>query len=297
MNKRCAALLGSFVLAAASAWCAEPDGGWALAWSDEFDGAAIDGAKWRFDRGSGFYAPDANVWVAGWGNNELQFYTERPENAFVKDGVLHLRALKEPYDRFDYTSARIHTKGLFDKTYGRFEFRARLPAGPGLWPALWLLPSDNSYGAWAASGEVDVMEARGQDPSKVLGTIHYGSRWPKNEHSGAEYIFPDNATTADFHVYSIEWERDAIRWYVDGRLYSTQTSWWSCSKTDERHEGMTPRDDSEKNPWPAPFDKPFHIVMNLAVGGKFPGAPDAKTLFPAEMLVDFVRVYDRRGEP
>lgn len=271
------------------------DGGWTLVWCDEFNGVAIDRAKWGFDEGNGFTASDTKVWVPGWGNDELQYYTDRPENAYVKDGMLHILAAHELYKKCRYTSARLVTRGLFGKTYGRFEFRARLPAGAGLWPALWLLPVDDAYGGWAASGEIDVMEARGQEPSKVLGTIQFGSRWPGNDHSGAEWTFPDNSGINDFHVYALEWEPGVMRWYVDGSLYSTQRRWWSSSKANAAHEGLKPIDKSKQNPWPAPFDKPFYIIMNLAVGGRFPGAPETSTLFPAEMVIDYVRVYDKIG--
>lgn len=289
---------GLLVLAgctATSPFPGQAGAGWRLVWSDEFNGPAVDRTKWNFDQGNGFTVPDTKAWIAGWGNNELQYYTDRHENACVKKGLLHICAVREPYQKCQYTSARLVTKGLFGKTYGRFEFRATLPCGPGLWPALWLLPVDNAYGGWAASGEIDVMEARGQEPSKVLGTIHFGSRWPHNDHSGAEYVFPDQAGINDFHVYALEWEPGVMRWYVDGHLYSTKRQWWSCSKINSRHEGVRPTEQAERTPWPAPFDKPFYLVMNLAVGGRFPGNPDASTTFPTEMVVDYVRVFDKAG--
>jgi len=281
--------------AAADPLQARGDEGWRLVWSDEFKGTAIDRAKWNFDQGNGFTVSDTKAWVAGWGNDELQYYTDRPENAYVKDGMLHIRAAREPYKGCQYTSARLVTKGLFGKTYGRFEFRAKLPVGAGLWPALWLLSVDDAYGGWAASGEIDVMEARGQEPSKVLGTIHFGSRWPGNDRSGAEWVFPDKGGINDFHIYALEWEPGVMRWYVDGRLYSTKRRWWSSSKVNARHEGLKPIDNPERNPWPAPFDKPFYIIMNLAVGGRFGGNPQTSTPFPAEMAIDHVRVYDKAG--
>src|SRR5262249_48774137 len=149
---------------------------------DEFDGAAIDRTKWDFDIGNGFYNYDANVWINGWGNDELQYYTDRPDNAYVKGGMLHLRAVKEALFNFGYTSARLKTRKkdgspLFNQRYGRFEFKAKLPTGKGIWPAIWMLPQDEKYGGWAASGEIDIVEARGQEPAKVLGTLHFGSRW------------------------------------------------------------------------------------------------------------------------
>jgi beta-glucanase (GH16 family) len=272
---------------------------WKLVWSDDFDGKEIDRSKWDFDVGNGFYSYEANQWISGWGNAELQYYTREPDNAFVKDGMLHLRALKESLHGFGYTSARLKTRRkdgspLFCKRYGKFEFRARLPTGQGVWPALWMLPQDEKYGGWPASGEIDVMEARGQQPTRVLGTLHFGSRWPANTEASRTYELPRRGTIADFHVYALEWEPGEIRWYVDGERYATQSFWWSSSKS-EGGKGAKPRQEADLNPWPAPFDQPFYLVMNVAVGGKFVGNPDRTTPFPAEMLVDYVRVYDRVG--
>jgi beta-glucanase (GH16 family) len=275
----------------------EPASGWKLVWSDEFDGKDIDKTKWDFDTGNGFYNYDANAWISGWGNDELQYYTREPENAFVRDGMLHIRAVKESYLGCGYTSARLKTRKrdgspLFSKTYGRFEFRARLPTGKGAWPALWMLPQEEKYGGWPSSGEIDVMEARGQEPTKVLGTLHFGSRWPANAHAGKDYVLPRDGTIADFHAYAVEWEPGEIRWYVDGQLYATQSFWWSGAKADGG-KGRNPAGEADLNPWPAPFDRPFYLVMNVAVGGKFLGNPDKSTVFPAEMIVDHVRVYDK----
>ena len=208
---------------------------WKLVWSDEFDGKDIDKDKWDFDIGNGFYNYDSNQWISGWGNGELQYYTREPDNAFVKDGMLHIRVLKESLHGCGYTSAKLKTRkkdgsSLFSQKYGKFEFRAKLPTGRGIWPALWMLPQDEKYGGWAASGEIDVLEARGQEPAKVAGTIHFGSRWPLNAHISKEYVLPDKGTIADFHVYAVEWEPGEIRWSMDGRTYSTQSFWWSSSK-------------------------------------------------------------------
>ncbi len=273
-----------------------PAADWKLVWSDEFDGKQIDRAKWDFDTGNG---------DGGWGNAELEYYTTEPKNAFLEDGALHIRAIKEKRGGFGYTSARIKTrkpegKALFDKKYGKFEFRAKLPTGKGVWPALWMLPQEEKYGGWAASGEIDVIEARGQEPDKVLGTLHYGSGWPANTHEGKDFVFPQGGTIEDFHVYTLEWEPGEMRWYVDAQLYQTQSFWWSSSGRDGRGNGVNPRRESDLNPWPAPFDQPFYIVMNVAVGGRFLGNPDAATVFPVDMVVDYVRVYDktdRYGEP
>lgn len=275
-----------------------PPAGWKLVWCDEFDGREIDKAKWDFALGNGFY--DSNKqWIGGWGNGELEYYTSEAANAFVKDGMLHIRAIKESMHGCGYTSARMMTRKrdggpLFNQKYGRFEFRAKLPTGKGLWPALWMLPQEEQYGSWAASGEIDIMEARGKEPGKVLGTLHYGSRWPANAHSSAEYAFPDGESIAEFHIYALEWEPGEMRWLIDGKQYAKQSFWWSCSKAD-RNKGATPKSEAELNPWPAPFDRAFYLVMNLAVGGQFGGPPDKTTVFPAEMVVDYVRVYEKEG--
>jgi beta-glucanase (GH16 family) len=264
-----------------------------LVWHDEFDGTEIDRTKWDFDTGTGFYVSPAGghpgFWVDGWGNGARQCYTDRHANAFVAGGVLHIRAIREPYHGGPYTSARLRTGGkgelpLFVHRYGRFEFRARLPVGQGYWPALWLLPQDEGYGGWPASGEIDVVEARGGRPDIVQGTLHYGSKSPGNVWSGQQYRLPPGGDVGDWHVYAIDWEPGRIRWSVDGVVYSTRTFWCSCTA-------------GKPNPWPAPFDRPFYVVMNLAVGGQFGGDPDANTKFPGEMLVDYVRVYDRDGGP
>jgi beta-glucanase (GH16 family) len=269
--------------------------GWRLVWQDEFDGAAIDTTRWAFDLGRGFLAADGTTVVDGWGNNELQCYTRDTSNAAVRDGRLHIRAVPSSVASCPYTSARLKTRApdghaLFAQRYGRFEFRAKLPVGQGLWPALWMLPLSDSYGTWAASGEIDVMEARGQTPSTVLGTLHYGARWPDNTHTGADYLLPRGGSIADFHTYAVEWEPGRIRWFVDGVQTQEQRFWWS---TTPRDGAGAPRA-ADLNPWPAPFDRPFYLVMNLAVGGNFLGNPDATTPFPGVMEVDFVRVYQRR---
>lgn len=271
--------------------------GWTLVWNDEFDGTQLDRSKWDHDLGTGFWAYDAHVWVPGWGNRELQYYTREPENVFVKDGLLHLRAVKEAREGAGYTSGRLSTRkrdggDLFSKIYGRFEFRAKLPLGQGLWPALWLLPRDSKYGGWPASGEIDVMEARGQAPTKVQGTAHFDRRFAANAVASQKiFEFPQGQSIADFHVYALEWEPGVLRWLVDGQVFRTQTFWWSASKLpgDPKTAGEV------LNPWPAPFDQPFYLIMNLAVGGNFLGNPDQTTPFPAEMLVDYVRVYDKVG--
>ena len=273
--------------------------GWKLVWGDEFDGDAIDRAKWDFDLGNGFYDYNANQWISGWGNGELEYYTDNPRNAFLKDGALHIRAIQESLHNCGYTSAKLRTKTrdgeeLFAKKYGRFEFRAKLPTGQGVWPALWMLPQGDEYGTWASSGEIDILEARGQEPTKVLGTLHYGGKWPANTSASREYVFPNGGRFDEFHVYAVDWTPGEIAWSVDGHIYATQNLWYSTSKTNGP-QGAVPKGEADLNPWPAPFDRPFYLIMNVAVGGQFLGNPDASTKFPAEMIVDYVRVYDKTG--
>jgi beta-glucanase (GH16 family) len=187
---------------------------WRLVWSDEFIGSSVNASHWGFDIGKG-------------GNGQLQYYTSRPENVFVSHGLLHIVARRESYHNFHYTSANLKTRDRFCQKYGRFEFRARLPKGKGYWPAFWLMPEHAVYGGWAASGEIDVMENKGDHPGNVLGTIHYGGPSPRNAQShGPSYNFPPGDSVANFHLYAVEWTKSAIRWFVDDHLYETQTAWW-----------------------------------------------------------------------
>lgn len=281
---------------------------WRLVWSDEFDGNSIDPAKWSFEE---------NCW--GGGNNEQQCYTGRPVNAFVEDGVLEIRARREdftgPVENQDspnydpnntrtlpYTSARLRTLNKGDWKYGRFEIRARLPEGQGSWPAIWMLPTDWVYGGWAASGEIDIMEAvnlktqsdadgaeLGDQESRVHGTLHYGRAWPDNAYSGTAYDLGDNNNPADgFHHYALEWQEGEIRWYVDGVHYATQTEDDWYSQYQESGEWVT-------GEGAAPFNQKFHMILNLAVGGNWAAGVNEggvdESAFPQSMLVDFVRVY------
>ncbi|SMB94893.1 carbohydrate binding domain-containing protein [Deinococcus hopiensis] len=261
-----------------------------IVWSDEFNGSRLDLGKWGYQTGNGFQA--GNDFVSGWGNSELEFYTDRTDNVQVKDGHLVIRAQKEKYtglagkaqQTFDWTSGRIRTAGKFSRAYGKFEIRAKLPTGKGLWPAIWMLPEEPSpYGTWAASGEIDIMEGWGSKPNKVGQTIHYGGMWPGNVYSSQEVTLPAGATVADWHTYTLEWEPGEIRWLVDGTVTTTKKEWWSASKA-------APAGSGDLNAWPAPFDQPFYLLLNLAVGGNFDGNPDAGTPDKAEMLVDYVRV-------
>jgi beta-glucanase (GH16 family) len=244
-----------------------------LVWSDEFDAAQLDPEVWYFESGDG-----SQYGIPGWGNNELQWYLE--DSAELRDGLLVITAREESVSGKSYTSARLNTRDRFAFKYGRIEARIRFPGGQGVWPAFWMLPQDDVYGTWAASGEIDVVEAvnlGGTGGNTVFGTIHYGGEFPANQSSTDEYLVATDAT-ADFHTYALEWDATEMRWYVDDILYSTQNS-WSTTAAD----------------FPAPFDERFYVLFNVAVGGNFPGAPTAATEFPVTMEVDYVRVYT--GEP
>lgn len=236
---------------------------WQLVWSDEFDGGSVDESKWNFMTGTG---------NGGWGNNELENY--RKENATVADGFLIITAKKESYGGSQYTSARMTTKNKGDFLYGRFEMRAKMPLGKGLWPAFWLYPSDSKYGGWAASGEIDMMEYLGHEHQTVHGTLHYGGSWPNNTSKGSSFTLSSGSFAQDFHIFAFEWENGKVRWYVDGKLFRQTSEWWSSG-----------------GDYPAPFDQRFYIILNLAVGGNWPGSPNSATMFPQQLTVDYIRVY------
>lgn len=265
-------------------------------WSDEFNGNKLNAKNWTPQIGNGFM--NGTDYVAGWGNNELEYYTEHPENVRVDKGELVLTARKGDYvgtangqtATFPWTSARLRTAGKFSRTYGKFEIRAKFPKGKGLWPAIWMLPDlPNPYGTWAASGELDIAEGWGSKPTSVAQTLHYGGVWPNNVYSGSTVEYPNAGTMDQWHVYTVEWTPGKIQWFIDGQLTSEKTAWWSA-------KGNPPTGDADLYPWPAPFDKPFHLLLNLAVGGNFDGNPDATTPDTAEMRVDYVRVYAHPDE-
>lgn len=227
-----------------------------LVWSDEFntDGAP-DPTKWGYDIGTG---------GNGWGNNELEYYTNRPENAIAENGVLKITAIKESYSGSAYTSARILSKDKFDFTYGKIEVKAKLPAGVGTWPAVWMLGSNINTVGWPACGEIDIMEHRGSELNKIFGTLHYPGRSGGNA-DGATTII-SNATT-EFHIYSLEWSASSIQIYVDGLLYHTVNNSGSI-----------------------PFNHDFFFIMNVAMGGGFAGSVDP-AFTKDSMEVDYIRVY------
>jgi beta-glucanase (GH16 family) len=243
--------------------------GWTLTWSDEFnqpDGSPPDPTKWKIET-------DSN----GGGNNELEYYTARPENLRVKNGNLEMIARQETYTGPDgktrnYTSARLNTLGQFDQAYGRFEARIKIPYGQGVWPAFWMLGNDIEKVGWPTCGEIDIIENIGREPAIVHGTIH-GPGYSGAKGIGAPYSLASGRFADDYHVFAAEWEPNQIRFYVDDHLYATRT----------------PSDLPAGTKWV--YDHPFYVVLDLAVGGGWPGNPDATTVFPQTMLVDYVRVY------
>ena len=247
---------------------------WTLVWSDEFngaDGSVPDGSKWTVETGGN-----------GWGNHELEYYTNRLQNIQTQAGKLVITARHEGYSDdkgvlFGYTSARIKTLHKFEQTYGRFEARIQIPRGQGIWPAFWMLGNDIDSKHWPACGEIDIMENIGKEPATVHGTIH-GPGYSGDKGIGSPLTLPAGKNFADdFHVYAVEWEPNTIRFYVDDHLYATRT----------------PADLPSGAKWV--YDHPFFILLNVAVGGDWPGSPDVTTKFPQSMLVDYVRVYKRAG--
>jgi beta-glucanase (GH16 family) len=247
--------------------------GWKLTWSDEFngpDGSAVDPTKWKHDVGG-----------TGWGNGELEYYTDGTQNAVVQGGYLVVTATvqgasqhKCSYGTCRYTSARLLTQGLFSQQYGRFEARAQMPSGKGLWPAIWALGDNIATVRWPTCGEIDFMETIGTDVSTNHGSLHM----PSNYGPTGTYKLANGASFADaFHTFAIEWEPGTIRFYVDDQLYET------------RNKSSVPGADT----WE--FEHPFFLLVNVAVGGQWPGSPDSTTTFPQTLKVDYVRVYQKDG--
>jgi len=277
-----AAMLFAATGAAADDHAAPASGGERpIVFADEFDGPALDRTKWNV------------VGMDFWVNNEQQAYVDSPDTIQFATGIegadggaLVLRPVYRPGvdtnagRKADFISGRIHSSGKAEFTYGRIEARIRMPKGQGLWPAFWLLPQDNAYGTWAASGEIDIVEATNPGATggnTIYGTLHYGGQFPNNVLSGEQYAVSTDIT-ADFHTYVLEWDQAEIRWYVDSILFAVRNTWFTTAA-----------------PFPAPFDQRFYILLNLAVGGNFPGPPAASTVFPVTMEVDYVRVYS--GSP
>jgi beta-glucanase (GH16 family) len=234
--------------------------GFELVWKDDFDGDTLDMAKWTYETGRG---------ENGWGNNELQYYTDDQENVFLENGELVIRAVRETAG--GYTSGRIVTRNKGDRTYGRITARFELPQGRGTWPAIWMMPTYSRYGGWPHSGEVDIMEFVGYDPDVIHGTVHRGTG------AGGD-AFTNSIVTEDslYHVVRLDWEEDSIRWYLDDVLFHSYAN---------AHTG------SEQ--WP--FDQDFYCIINFAVGGNWGGAKGVDTsIWPQEFRIDYLRVYQRK---
>jgi Glycosyl hydrolases family 16/Calx-beta domain len=237
--------------------------GYEKLWNDEFNGTSLDETIWTRETGGG-----------GWGNNELQFYTNRTDNAFVSNGNLTIEAKKENFDTRQYTSARLITKGKKDFTFGRVDIRAKLPKGKGIWPALWMLGKNIDQVRWPNCGEIDIMEVIGSKPNQVHGTIHYGQQGSTTSiQKTGTYTLPSGDFSDKFNVFSLVWTLDNIEVLVNDISYF---------KTNRTTVGSI-----------YPFNEPFFMLFNVAVGGNWPGSPDATTVFPQQMVVDYVRVFKK----
>jgi hypothetical protein len=237
--------------------------GYQRLWSDEFTGATLDSTIWTRETGGG-----------GWGNNELQFYTNRTDNAFLTNGNLVIEAKQEVFGNRNYTSARLITKGKREFTFGRVDIRAKLPKGKGIWPALWMLGKKIDQVGWPNCGEIDIMEIIGSAPNKVHGTVHYGPQGSSTStQKTGTYTLPSGDFSQKFHVFSLIWTADNIEILVNDISYF---------KTDRTQVGAI-----------YPFNEPFFMLFNVAVGGNWPGSPDATTVFPQQMTVDYIRVFKK----
>ena len=245
--------------------------GYNLLWYDEFDGDKMDESKWNYEP----HEP-------GWTNNELQEYTTSTDNVFVRDGKLVLKAIKTQKDGKDYyTSGKVTGQNKTDFQYGKVVVSAKVPEGQGLWPAIWMMPKEESfYGQWPKCGEIDIMESLGSDTTISYSTIHYGE--PHAEQQGTITKAGADSFSSKFHEYSVEWEPGEMRFYTDNELVLTVNDWFTAVEGED------------DKPYPAPFNQPFFVQMNLAVGGNWPGNPDATTDFSkAEFEIDYVRVYQK----
>ncbi len=238
---------------------------WKLVWEENFNGNKIDTTTWHCE-----------VNGDGGGNNESQYYTARDTNVYVKEGLLHLRGLKEDFLRHQYTSAKLTTKNKADFTFGKMEIRAKIPLGQGMWPAIWMMPTDDKFGGWPLSGEIDIMEIKGHEPDTLYGTMHYGPTWPNNRYTGGKIVRSNPAGWGDdFHTYSIIWQKDKIEWLVDGTKFN---------------EGTIANVAAYKNVQ-YPFNERFYFIVNLALGGNFVNNKINDAVLPNEFLIDYLKVW------
>ncbi|WP_168122480.1 glycoside hydrolase family 16 protein [Paenibacillus sp. HB172176] len=244
-----------------------------LIWQQNFQQPSADLSAWNIRIGNDLLNENGAPVDTGWGNGEQQYYTGHPGNLYIDETGLNLCARRETTTlqdgrSFVYTSARIDTRNHMAYTYGKLIVRAKLPAGSGIWPAIWLLPQEQAYGHWPASGEIDIMEAKGRLPRQIFGTLHYGKDWEQKQIDEFSYTF-ENGSITDFHDYGLEWDEASIRWSVDGHLFA------------KRH----------LEPGIMPFDKSFYLVLNLAVGGWFDRVPVDEDALPAVMTVSRIWLY------
>lgn len=255
--------------------CSNPseNSDYSLVWSDDFEESELDSTKWDFQTGTG-----EQFGLNGWGNNELQYYTEGTHNTSIENGILAIEARIEEYESMNYTSAKLLTQNKADWLYGKFEIRAKVPETQSVWPAIWMLPAKSHYGGWPRSGEIDIMELLGHQPDTVYGTAHYGNSSDDKGHNSKPITLNNGADFSDdFHSYEVEWTPDTLRWKLDGDLYHTLAK-------------------SDLEPFNWPFDQPFYLILNVAIGGNWPGNPDETTRLPQRMEVDYVRVYQRGSQ-
>ena len=240
--------------------------GYKLKWADEFNDTSLNLKNWTFENGDG--CPS----LCGWGNNELQFY--RPENTHFENGKMIIDAKKEEYENKKFTSSKIVSRGKQVFKFGRIDFRAKLPQGQGIWPAFWMLPQHKLYGNWPQSGEIDIMEMIGKEPSKNYGTLHFGPG-PGSTQLGKNVGLSSGIFSDQFHVFSLEWTEDNISWLLDGKLFSS----------------FNKKDFGKIN---YPFNEEFFFIINLAVGGNWPGNPDFNTYINQKLVVDYIRVFEKK---
>jgi beta-glucanase (GH16 family) len=238
--------------------------GMTLVWSDEFSGANINLDNWTHEIGNG---------NNGWGNNELEYYTSSSENSYLSNGKLIIEAKEQNVSGYNYTSARMISAGKREFTYGRVDVRAKLPEGQGIWPAVWMLGADIFTQGWPACGEIDIMELVGHQSSEVHGTAHWGNQGSPSTYQGNGYTLAGGKKFSDeFHVFTIIWENNSIKWFVDDVQFFSIT-------------------DANVTNTSYPFNDNFFFIMNVAVGGNWPGSPNASTVFPQRMHVDYVRIF------